>query len=228
MIEFNLLPDVKLEYIKSQRNKSKFISISIIVAGASLSLFIILFLVVNVAQQKHIENLTKDIQSNSAKLESIQDIDKILTIQNQLGSMTKLHDDKSVASRLPKYLKQIVPSNVNIAKLDVDFANSTMTISGSADSLSSVNKFVDTLKFTDYKVGDKQDKAFSKVVLASFGRDDKGASYQITLAYEPVIFTSTQKDSPTVELIVPNTITSRSQTEKPADLFQPLSNTGTN
>lgn len=222
MIEFNLLPDVKMEYLKAQEDKRKFVSTSIIVASAAVIIFVVLFLIVNVVQRQQINKLTNEIKQSEATLKSTQDIDKILTIQNQLASLPSLHDKKYVAARLPQYLKQIVPSNVNIAKLDVDFVNSTMKIDGSADSLASVNTFVDTLKFTEYKVGDETKKAFSEVVLASFGRNEAGATYEITLKFDPAIFNSASE----VELIVPKTISSRSETEKPTDIFQPLSGEG--
>lgn len=221
MIQFNLLPNVKLEYIQAQQNKRRFISLAAMVGGVSLIVFVLLFVVVNVLQRQHIKNLTNDIQRDSAKLEAIPEIDKILTIQNQLASLPELHNKKAVTTRLTEYLKQVVPVNASVAKLDVDFVNNAMTFNGAADSLGTINKFVDTLKFTDYKIGDQQQKAFSEVVLASFGRDDKGASFQIKLKYDPIIFDSSQD----VKLVVPNIITTRSETEKPTDLFQPLSDT---
>ena len=44
MIQFNLLPDVKLDYIKSKKNKHLIITSSVIVSGAALAVLIILFM----------------------------------------------------------------------------------------------------------------------------------------------------------------------------------------
>ncbi len=153
MIQFNLLPNVKLEFIKAQRLKRAILSVAVIVSGASLLLLVLLFLAVDVFQKQYLKSVNNDIQTNSAKLQSITDIDKVLTIQNQLISLPGLHASKPVTSRLFTYLKQIVPDKVKISQLDIDFDQHTLTFTGSADELSTVNKFVDTLKFTTYTTG---------------------------------------------------------------------------
>jgi Tfp pilus assembly protein PilN len=224
MIQFNLLPAVKLDYVKTKRNKRLTVLASVLVGGVSLAILAILFIAVQGAQRKYSRDLSKDIKAESAKMESIPDLNKILTIQNQLNSLPSLHDKKPAASQLFTYLKQVTPAKVSIANLQIDFDAQTMTITGSADSINSVNIFVDTLKFTTYTAsGGSSTNAFSDVVLSSFGRDDKGASYSITLKFDPVIFDTTKQ----VTLTVPQgKITTRSETEKPEALFQPLSNTG--
>lgn len=220
MIQFNLLPDVKIDYIKSQRSKRTVFLIAGAVGSASLALFVALFVLTNFIQTKHLNDLSHDIKQDSAKLQSTQDISKILTIQNQLASLPALDAQKPVASRLFGYLAQVIPNKASLAKLNVDFGAHTMTFTGSADSLETVNKFVDTLKFTQYqkKGDDNKVSAFSQVVLTTFGRDDKGASYTINLQFDPAIFDVTND----VVLIVPNQVTTRSETEKPDALFQPL------
>ncbi len=89
---------------------------------------------------------------------------------------------------------------------------------------SSVNKYVDTLKYTSYVI-DKDSpptKAFSNIVLSSFGlNDDVGsdtrpASFSLSLNYDPVIFDITKN----VQLQVPNTTTARAGLDQAADLFQ--------
>lgn len=215
MIQFNLLPDVKLEYIKARRLKRSVVLISGLVAAASLTLLIILFVGVVIFQKKHMNDLSADIKTDTAKLESVQDLDKILTVQNQLGSLPGLHDQKPVTSRLFTYLPQLTPQKVSISDLILDFEAQTLVIKGTADTVSTVNKFVDTLKFTDLKIGEEQKRAFSAVVLTSFDRTDK-ASYEINMKFDPAIFDSKND----VSLAVPNIITTRSEIEKPEPLFQ--------
>jgi len=223
MIQFNLLPSVKMEYVRNRRTKRLVILIASVVATGSLAIMIILFIGVSIFQKKHSQDLSKNIKTESSKLSNVPDLNKILTIQNQLKSLPPLHDKKPVTTRVYDYIKQITPAKASIAAMKVDFDGATMEITGSADSISTINKFVDTLKFTSYKTDDnKSGNAFNGVVLATFGRDDKGASYNITLKYDPAIFDSSSKAT----LIVPaGKITTRSETEKPESLFQPLSNT---
>lgn len=222
MIQFNLLPDIKLEYIRARRAKRLVMLVSFLVAGASVAICLVLFFTVNILQKQHLNNLSKDINRDSKKLQEIEDLDKILTIQNQLSKLTELHDGKVITSRLNGYVTQVTPQNVSYAEIEVEISDTTMRFKGSADSLKSINQFVDTLKFTKYKIDGQDEKnAFSEVVLADFGRDDKGASYEIKLKYDPEIFNSQNKLN---QLIVPNIITTRSVTEKPsAGLFVPLS-----
>lgn len=220
MIQFNLLPDVKLEYIKTRRTKRTVITAAGIVAATSLGLLIMLFIVVNVLQKQHLNNLNKDIKRDIGKLQSVQDLDKVLTIQNQLGSLPTLHDSKPVSSRFFGYIKQLTPTSATISAAKVDFTSGVITITGSADSLSTVNKYVDTLKFTDFTQTGSEDKkkAFSEVVLSSFSKGDKDVSYQITTNFDPLIFGGQNE----VKLVVPSIISTRSTTEKPTDLFQKL------
>jgi hypothetical protein len=222
MIQFNLLPNVKLEYVKARRNKRMTMLIATLAAGTSLAIMVVLFIGVQVFQRKFSSDLSKDIKSESQKLENITDLTKVLTIQNQLASLPNLHDQKPVATRLLEYIKQLTPAKVSIAEMDVDFDTQTVGFTGSADAISTVNKFVDTLKFTTFKTESGQEgKAFSEVVLSSFGRDEKGASYEISFKYDKTIFAN---ESPVSLIVPPGKITTRSETEKPEDLFQSLSN----
>lgn len=220
MVQFNLLPDIKLEYIKARRMKRLVVGASFIIAGLALAIFILLFLGVNVVQKRHLSNLDKDIASNIATLEATPDINKVLTIQNQLNSLTALHTQKPASSRFVKYLMQVTPKDASISQADVDFTTTTITMSGSADSLKTVNKFADTLKFTTFTTSDNQtaQPAFTQVVLAGFGVGQEAATYQFSMKFNPEIFNNTK----TVELKIPDLISTRSETEKPQDLFQNL------
>jgi hypothetical protein len=220
MIQFNLLPDVKLEFMKAERTKRLVIAISTAATIISVTIMVVLLMVVLVFQKKYMNDLSADITTYSRNLQGTQDLNKILTVQNQLKSLTALHQEKPDATRIFPYLKQITPSQVSLATLTIDFDASSFVITGSASSLSDVNKFVDTLKFTEYTKDKETKRAFSEVVLASFGRADKGASYTINLKFDPIIFSNTEK----VDLTVPEKVTTRSETEKPTALFEPVTN----
>lgn len=221
MIQFNLLPEVKLEYVKARRTKYLTVLMSLIVIGVSVGVVSLLFFGVQIVQKKHSSDLSNDITSEVNNLKSIKDLEKILTVQNQLNSLPALHDGKPVATRLIGYLQQLTPTNVTIAELTVNYEDQTIEMKGAADAIGSVNKFADTLKFTNYKTGSDSGRAFSEVVLSDFGKDDKGTSYQLSMKFDEVIFSNTSD----VVLEVPaGKITTRSQTEKPGDLFDKLSN----
>ena len=220
MTQLNLLPDVKLAYLRVNRNKRLVVGISLVVIAASVGVLLLLASVVYGLQKKNLHDLNKDIGTYNQQLKSTKDLDKVLTVQNQLTSLTGLHQDKKVASRLFAYLTQLTPTSASINQLDVDFAANTMSIAGSAASLDAVNTYADTFKFTTYQLvdtgGTDTPHAFSDVVLSQFSRNSTGAAFTITLSFNPDIFNGAH----TVKLTVPNIISTRSLTEQPTDLFQ--------
>jgi Tfp pilus assembly protein PilN len=221
--QLNLLPDVKMDYIKAQRSRRLATSIAVLVSIVAIALLVLL-LGAEGLQKKHLSDLSKDINTNSAELQQKPQIEKILTVQNQLESLTTLHTGKPAVSRLFGYLNELTPAQVDITDLTGDFTQQTLTITGAADSLSSINQYVDTLKLTTYtaKGTPGSQPAFSNVVLSSFSLntqsevDGHPASYIITLSYDKNIFDITQQ----ITLSVPNVTPTRLAVAQPNDLFQ--------
>lgn len=221
MVQFNLLPDVKLEYLKAQKTKRTVLLGVISVTALMVFIFVLLFLIVNVFQKQHLANLNENIEVKTKELKSVPDLDKVLTIQNQLTALPKLHEDKPATSRLANYLVLLTPSDAKITDVTIDFSDSTIDLNGTAGNLETINRFADILKFTSYKIvnEDESDKAFSEVVLKDFGVqsvDGGRPSYGIQFKFNPIIFNNTKN----VQLAVPNIISTRSITEKPTDLFE--------
>jgi Tfp pilus assembly protein PilN len=209
MIQFNLLPDVKVEYIKTQRLKRTVTGISLIASAAALFIFVFLILTVHVFQAKNMNDLSKDIKSNSEKLRQTPNLSKMLTVQSQLKSLTKLHDDKPAVSRLFGFMNQLTPTDASVSDLKLDLTAGTMTVSGDAASLDVVNKFVDSLKYATYKTidDDTTNNAFSGVVLSSFARNEKNANYTIDMTVDTNIFDNASD----VVLMVNNPVTLKSE-----------------
>lgn len=203
MIQFNLLPEVKLQYVKAQHTKYLLMLVSVVVGAASIAIFLFAFLTVHVVQRKSMNDLNKDISAYSAQLKSTKDLNKILTVQNQLSTLTNLHDQKPVSSRLFGYITQVTPAKATLNQLNVDFTTNTMTIGGSADTLDTVSVYTDTLKQTKYsgQTDSALTHAFSNVVLTTFGRDGDGANFTITCNFDVAIFNVNNN----VTLTVPQT-----------------------
>jgi Tfp pilus assembly protein PilN len=212
-VQFNLLPDIKLEFNRQQRTKRFVYGVSALAVAVAVALFIISFITVDLLQKKLLDNADKNIATYTQKLKDIPDLDKVLTIQDQLNALPGLHQQKHVASRLFGYLPQVTPVNVNVGKLTMDTSANTIEIEGTADTVESVNKFVDTLKFTNYTLKGSTDKnkAFSNVLLSKVDRDDKGANYTIDMSFDPALFDAA-KD---VTLVVPQETTTRSFINSP-------------
>lgn len=233
MIQFNLLPDVKIDYLKARYRQRVAVTASVVVSSFFLVILILLILFVKVAQPHQMSAVSSDIKKQTEEINKIEDLNKILTVQNQLKSLPGLHDNKAISSRLFDYLVQVTPAQATISDATVDLEANTLSLQGNADSLSTVNKFTDTLKFTDFKsngADGKEGKAFSNVVLSSFsvataagaGQSGKQVTYKIDFTFDPTIFANVKDaDGKTadVKLTVPSIITTRSALEKPGTLF---------
>jgi len=233
-VQFNLLPDIKMTFVKAQRTKRLVVLVAFLVTGVSLAIFLVILLTVTGLQKKQLSDADKDIKKYAAQLKNTKDLDKILTIQTQLKSLAELHQQKKAASRLFTYLSQVTPANVNIGKISIDFSTNSMQIGGTTDTLANVNKFIDTLKFTKYKTDEKDTdakKAFASVVETSFSLDAKGASYELGVSYDEALFSNDTK----IILVVPQQTTTRSVLNDPSLILfngglgspQPADNTNT-
>jgi len=218
MTQFNLLPSIKLEYLKAERDRKLVISISILVTIIAIIIASTLF-TLTIIQKSQINSLAADIQQQGSLLSGQKDLNDILTIQNQISTLTTLHEQEPAVANLATYLNQLIPVQANISNLNIDFTTDSMIITGNADSLATVNQLIDSLEFATYKVkgtlGSKS--AFSQVVLTDFGVTPQGASYTINFNFDPTLFNNTE----TVTLNVPSKVTTRSQLDQPTILFKP-------
>lgn len=212
MVQLNLLPDVKLEYIKTKRTKRLVLSLSFLVIAVSVSFFIFMLIFVDGIQKKHMSNLDKDIDEKVTTIQNTPEVDKILTIQNQLAVINGKHDEKPTATRLLPYLAQVLPNGSKLTELKADFKTNTITITGNTTDINAINKFVDTLKFAEYTIKpDAKGKPFSQVVLSSYTTDPGKAEFTVTAKFDPVIFDNANE----VTLVIPGIVSTRSSTEKP-------------
>jgi len=109
MIEINLIPDVKQELLKAERSRAMVISgaiITCIVAGGIVAL-----LAVYVYGFQGARNLFADnaIKSGSEELAKVEDLSKMLTVQNQIKQINELDKTKTVDSRLFDVLSAVIP-----------------------------------------------------------------------------------------------------------------------
>jgi Tfp pilus assembly protein PilN len=208
MIQFNLLPDIKIQYLKARRQKHLVMLGSTVVIIASVAVLAVFISIVFGLQKKNIADLSRDIKGKSSQLKSTKNLNRMLTVQNQLTSLPALHDNKPVVSRLYTYITQLAPTDASVARLQIDFTKNTISVNGAAGSLGTINSFTDGLKFATYTTADApkaHKKAFSDVVLSTFGRDNKGASYTIDATFDPVLFSEKSDVTLTVPSITTRT-----------------------
>lgn len=187
-VQFNLLPDSKLEFNRTQSTKRMVFVIAILASAISLCIMLVMLGFVDVVQKKLMDDAQKRVDNSNQQLKQL-DIDKIITVQNQLKTLPGLHDKKHVMSRVFTYLPSITPPNVNISELDIDLSQNTLKLSGTAPSQKDVNTFVDTLKYATFKVGSSSPApAFQGVVESGFGITTSGVGYSIDMTFDSQLF----------------------------------------
>jgi hypothetical protein len=229
MIELNLLPDVKKEFISAQRTRNTVISLSILVTIAAGAVTLILALSVYGGQNAYMALQSTNIKKKAAELQKKPEINKYLTVQNQLKNIDSLHSSKEIYSQLFGYLQSLnpaAPNNIALSSVKVAKDDSSIELMGSVRDFAALTVFKTTLESASlkYNEGDSQDttttKLFDSVTLAEAGlkNTESGAvvNFTIRLAYPEVIFAPTTK-SP--QVIVPSKITSDADRNAPTEIF---------
>lgn len=231
MIQFNLLPDVKVEYMRTERVKR---TVMFAASGVSLIAFLTFFgllILVKVVQPNHIESLSEDIKQSSNNLKDTKDLNKILTIQSQLGSLPGVHETKPDTTRLFNYIAQFTPSDIKLSSITVDHVAKTMTLSGTASTAVAANQFADTLKSTQYIVLLENESEADAVRTQAFTGIKSALpisggkiTYTIDLTYDEALFDNKKN----IKLIIPTITSTASSQGLPSGLFEaaPVPTTG--
>ncbi len=156
MIEINLIPDVKQELIRAQRMRNLTITLSIFSGIVAGGVVVVLFLLLG-AQTLH-ETISRDnVKKNFEELSSIENIDNVLTIQNQLSKIAAINETKTMDSRLFDVLNAINPSapnDVKISNVRLNPSENTLIIEGSASNgYSATETFQKTILNTKLETG---------------------------------------------------------------------------
>ena len=87
MIEINLIPDVKQELLKAQRIRNVVISSSILVSIIAAGVVVLLLVYMFGVQSVRNSLLDSQIKDKYATLSKVDDLSKIITIQNHYWSL---------------------------------------------------------------------------------------------------------------------------------------------
>jgi len=196
MIELNLLPDVKKEFLHAERARRRTIALAILITIIAAGATVLFAFYVYGVQSVILYTQTEDIKRKASQLSGIQDIDKYITIQNQLANLSKLHEDKVNLSRLLTFLPTLNPAppkNVTLTNLDVSTEDKTITFKGTVKDYAALTTFKDTLINTEFSVGgsDEQEakKLFSEVTVESAALEaDTGVTFSIVTTYDEEAF----------------------------------------
>lgn len=234
MIQLNLLPDVKKEFLRAQSARRKTITIAIFVTIIAAGLTVVAAFYVFAVQNGIMYLQTQDIKGKSSQLSAVKDIDKYLTIQNQLKQLNGLHDNKNNFSRLLDFLPKLNPAppqNVTLYNLDVDTEANTITFKGRVSDYGALTTFKDTLTnatltyqtngaahdATKLFIGDDT-KEPVKVESVAYEKTatTQGVNFTVVAHYDPEAF---KQGNVGVQVTVPNKETTNSVVGSPQAIF---------
>ncbi len=235
MIEINLIPDVKQEFIHAQRLRAKVISMAILAMMAAITLVVVLAVALGA---ETVRNALADssIDSEYKKMKSNTDLANVVTIQNQLANISKLDQSKTMSSRLFDVLTAINPQEPNSIKMttvNLDPVAKTISIEGTAaNSYIATDAFKKTILNTNVaysKSGSESTVPLTADVVlgeTSYGEDATGKKvlrFKLTFAYPVELFSN---EVTNVRVVTPTGTVdvTDSKTRVPESLFtQPAS-----
>lgn len=200
MVQINLIPDVKREFLKAKSLRNFVITTSILVTAGVAGLAIVLgvFLGGILVGEAVVSSSIKEA---GQKLTSIEDLDKTVTIQQQLSRIDEQHANKSINSRLFDVMVAInppAPNDVRISTLRMDPESGIITVEGSAvNGYAALEVFKKTIKNTkvQYAVdGESDELPLSEEITTgetSFGENSEGQRvlrFSINLSYLDELF----------------------------------------
>lgn len=175
MIEINLVPDVKQQALRAQAQRNAVISIAIlvsIIAGVLVGLVAFYVFGVQTARTYFADTAIKD---GEKKLKNVQDLDKALTMQNQLAQISSIHAKSGVESRVFNLLTAVQPATdkaeIKVRNVEVDTQEKKITIEAeSPQGFVGAETYSKTISETKY----------------TFNKDDSGTSAETVNITEKV------------------------------------------
>lgn len=203
MIEINLLPDVKQQLNKAERTRSVVISSSILIGIVALGIVAALAIYVFAVQSVRSALVDDAIKQESTKLANVEDLSKVLTIQNQLSKIGELNDQKKMNSRIFDVLSAVIPpapNNVQVSGLLISAETKQITIEGQTRAFDVLEIFKKTISgaVVTYKENgeDKEVPLASNISISdiSYGEDTTGAKvlrFTLRFTYAEELFSPT-------------------------------------
>ncbi len=228
MIQLNLLPDVKKEFLKAQQTKNAVISGAVLVSIIAAGVVALLATTVYGAQSVFISNLKKEITSNHQTVAEKQEINKYLAIQSQLKAVDEASANRSVYARWFEFLPQLNPKppfNITLYNADITKEGTTARLLGSGTNFEVVNNFKNTLENAKLVYVGADGVKVEKPLFTSIDSGSPSisnvngqtvATFEFTLVFEQEAFSLSTLD-PKIE--VPKLTTSDGDQNAPKELF---------
>ncbi len=208
MIELNLIPDVKLELLKARKQQAMVISGAIIVSIVVGSIVTALALYVFGAQTLVSKTADDDTTRLMSDLQSVKDLEKTLTVQQQIASIDTQQNNKLISSRMLDVLTATIPSDKNKVKIttaNLNTEDKTIVIEGEAENgyeaLEVFKKTIADTEFSYLKEGEKKPTTSPLITSISdsersYGENAEGKRvlrFKLVLSYPDELFMPASK-----------------------------------
>lgn len=134
MIELNLIPDVKREFIRAKQQQALVITVSVFVGIAAVGVIAVLGLLIGTQLVR--DKLAQDaVNTRYAELQKVDGLSNMLTIQNQLAALSSQNSARTMDSRIFDVLDAInppAPNNVSFSSVKLNPIDKTISLEGSA------------------------------------------------------------------------------------------------
>lgn len=200
MIEINLIPDVKRELLRAQRTRALVITGSIFTSIIAAGVVALLLVYIYGFQGIRGLSLDGDIEKRGDEIAKVEDLSKILTIQNQLTKMSELNASKNIDSRIFDVVAAVVPpepNSVKISQINVDDTESTITLEGQTATFNSMELFkktIDSAIIVYTEDGEQRTVSLAseldsgEVTYGSDANNEKVVIFSLTFVYPPELF----------------------------------------
>lgn len=202
MIEINLIPDVKQELLKAQSQRAKVITISLFTGMVAVGVVILLAVYVFAVQGVRSTLADDAIKKGSEQLSKVEDLSKILTIQNQLAQIDVLNQDKKRDSRIFDVLEAVLPpapNQVLVSSLALDVEQTSLVVEGQTSGFDTLEVFKKTIAgavvtYTDE--GEERSAQLAENISISnisYGEDATGARvlrFTLSFVYPEILFSA--------------------------------------
>lgn len=232
MIQINLIPDIKLQYLRARRTRDLAVSVSILVGIASAGVVVLLLLVLGLQAGREVL-ADNAIDSEYSKLSAVEGLSDMVTIDNQLSLISGQHSAKSIHSRMFSILQAInpaKPNDVRFTSVVVDPETSSIVFEGLTDvGYPAVEVLAKTIEETvvrsteDGEVIENPLATEIQILETSYARDGENRQvlrFEMTVSYTPEVLTNqiknVQVQSPTKKIDVTD-----SKQRVPDSLFAP-------
>ena len=151
--EVSLVPEVKRNMIKAMKFRNVMLFVCIVLASIAGGTILIMASIWG-GQNVTMSGQDARLKSMSDKINNYSSLSEFLTIQDQLGNIAQINENKKVLSRVFSILSTILPEGpdtVSLSELSVDLSTNTLRFDAQADA--KVSPYIDYRVLESFKKG---------------------------------------------------------------------------